>query len=64
MKVTSAPGTRCPKEGRPREYIADDKAADVPDTAYYTRLVAEGSLVLVPEQAPADEAKPKRGGDK
>jgi len=63
MKVTSAPGTRCPKEDRPREYIGDEKAEEVPDTAYYKRLVAEGSLVLAKE-APADEVKSKRGGDK
>jgi hypothetical protein len=62
MIVTSAPGTRCPKEGRPREYIGDEKVESVPNTTYYKRLVAEGSLVLAKE-AP-DEVKSKRGGDK
>jgi hypothetical protein len=45
MLVQAKPGTRCPKEGKPREYISDVKAEDMPDTAYYRRLVAEGSLL-------------------
>jgi len=45
LKVTAAPGTRCPMEGRPREYITDTAAVEVPDTAYYRRLIADGSLV-------------------
>ncbi len=47
MRVISAPGTRCPKEGKPREYITDTEPSDVPDTTYYRRLVAEGSLIQV-----------------
>lgn len=47
MLVQAKPGTRCPKEGKPREYISDVKAEDMPDTAYYRRLVAEGSLLVV-----------------
>lgn len=46
MLVQAKPGTRCPKEGKPREYISDVKAEDMPDTAYYRRLVAEGSLLV------------------
>jgi len=34
-------------EGRPREYITDTAAAEVPDTAYYRRLLADGSLIKV-----------------
>lgn len=45
MKVISAPGTRCPKEGKPREYITDAVFVEVPNTIYYRRLVADGSLV-------------------
>jgi hypothetical protein len=52
MKVKAIPGTRCPKEGNPREYIGDDaKGVDVPDTAYYIRLVGDGSLVVVEKKA-------------
>jgi hypothetical protein len=32
-------------EGRPREYITDSAAVEVPETAYYRRLIADGSLV-------------------
>ena len=46
MKVKSKAGTRCPMEGRPRKYITDNKAVEVPETAYYIRLVREGSLVV------------------
>ena len=45
LKVTAAPGARCPIEGRPREYITDTAAVEVPHTTYYLRLLADGSLV-------------------
>jgi hypothetical protein len=49
MKVKAAAGQQCPMEGNPREYITDDaKGVDVPDTAYYRRLVDDGSLVEIP----------------
>lgn len=54
MQVKSAPGTRCPKENSPRDYITDSQVVTVPDTVYYRRLVAEGSLV---------ESNAKRKGD-
>lgn len=45
MKVKAAPGTKCPKEGKPRQYITDTEPVEVPASAYYRRLVAEGSLI-------------------
>lgn len=57
MRVTAAPGLRCPKEGAPREYITDAAPVEVPETSYYLRLVADGSLVVV-------TATPKKGGTK
>lgn len=45
MKVTAIPGARCPKESNPRDYITDNQPEDVPDSIYYRRLVADGSLV-------------------
>ena len=51
MKVTAAPGTQCPMEEKPRSYITDTEAMDVPETAYYLRLIADGSLIPVPEAA-------------
>ena len=47
MKVQAAPGLLCPTENNPREYITDSTPLDVADSAYYRRLVADGSLMLV-----------------
>lgn len=60
MKVISKQGTRCPKEDKPREYIGDDVPQDVPETAYYMRLVDDGSLVRI-EKA-AKNTNTKKGG--
>lgn len=57
MKVKAAPGTRCPKEGKPRDYITDSTPVDVKGSAYYRRLLADGSLV----EAGADAASSKVG---
>jgi hypothetical protein len=47
MLVQSKPGARCPQEGKPRQYIDDKTPVEAPDSAYYRRLIAEGSLVVV-----------------
>jgi len=57
MRVKAAPGTKCPKEGKPKEYITDSAPVDVKDSAYYRRLLADGSLV----EAGADAASSKAG---
>lgn len=59
MKVLAAPGTRCPMEGNPRERITDKSPREVPDTAFYRRLIKEGSLVLATETEPAKPARRK-----
>ena len=59
MRVIATPGARCPKEGKPREYITDNQPEEVPDSAYYRRLVADGSLLILP--APTAETKEKGG---
>lgn len=51
MIVKAAPGLACPKEENPRDYITDTEPVTVPDSAYYRRLVFDGSLVTV-EDAP------------
>lgn len=56
MRVKAAPGLHCPKEENPREYITDNEPVEVPDSAYYRRLVDDGSL----EQEP-DVRSQKRG---
>ncbi|WP_420996239.1 DUF2635 domain-containing protein [Cupriavidus sp. 30B13] len=47
MQVKAAPGIRVPKEHNPRRYITDAQAEDVPRSAYYLRILAEGDLVQV-----------------
>lgn len=47
MRVKAAPGLTCPVEENPRKYIADTGTVEVPENAYYTRLVADGSLIRV-----------------
>jgi hypothetical protein len=61
MKVQAAPGAKCPKEGKPREYITDNMPVEVPDSAYYIRLVADGSLTEISTTA---ENADKKGGKK
>lgn len=62
MIVKAAPGTRCPKEGNPRQYITDSAADDVQDSAYYRRLVADGSLIEDPVVIPANTLKGTSAG--
>lgn len=57
MNVTAAKGTKCPKEGRPREYITDTAPVDIPDSAYYRRLIRDGSLVAVEAQTKTRKEK-------
>ena len=65
MNVIATRGTKCPMEGKPREYITDTLVVNVPDTTYYQRLIMDGSLIKVPETPPkAKQAdKPKQGGE-
>jgi len=46
MIVIAQKGTKCPKEGKPRKYITDSTPVDVKGTAYYRRLVKDGSLCI------------------
>lgn len=65
MVVKSAPGTQCPTERNPREYITDSDPVEVPDTSYYRRLLDDGSLIeaVLVEAAPAPVEKKSKGGD-
>lgn len=58
MTVKAAPGTKCPMEGKPKQYIGDTSAVDVPMSTFYRRLVADGSLVI----AVAEKSSTKKGG--
>jgi hypothetical protein len=57
MKVIAAPGLTCPMEGKPRDYIGDDRAVEVPATAYYARLVTDGSLIETPSGTNGSKGK-------
>ncbi|TAN61365.1 hypothetical protein EPN18_06855 [bacterium] len=57
MKVVAKKGTRCPMEGKPRNYITDTEPFEAPDTSYYLRLIADGSLTRI-------EPAPAKGGSK
>jgi len=46
VKVTALKGTQCPMEGQPRAFITDSKVVEVPASAYYLRLIQDGSLVI------------------
>jgi len=53
----------CPKEQGAKK-ITDNTPVEVPNTAYYRRLVSEGSLILVAEtikEPSAGAPKEKRG---
>src|SRR5262249_13202270 len=53
MKVIAAPGVKVPTEQKPREYITEDQAVDVEESAYYLRRLADGDLL----PAPTDKTK-------
>ncbi len=61
MKVVAAKGLKCPREDNPRDYITDDAIAEVPESAYYLRLVADGSLVVA---GSAPKGNPRERGNK
>ena len=60
MRVKAAPGTKCPKEGKPRDYITE--AEDVPESAYYKRLVNDGSLTIEPDEPEKKKKEAKSNG--
>ncbi|WP_024302224.1 DUF2635 domain-containing protein [Pseudogulbenkiania sp. MAI-1] len=62
MKVKAAPGLQVPKEDKPREYITDAEPVEVPNSAYYLRIVAEGDLVTVTDDTNA-KTSAKKGGE-
>lgn len=58
MKVKAAPGIQVPKEDKPREFITETEAVEVPNSAYYLRIVADGDLIDVDAVASATAAVP------
>jgi hypothetical protein len=66
MKVLAAPGLECPMENDPthRKRIPDSgPGVEVPDdSAFYQRLLADGSLVLYTEAKKSAKSADKTGG--
>ena len=60
MQVKAAPGLLVPMEGKPRTYIDEATAVEVPESAYTLRRIADGDLVVVPD-APVTPSK--KGAD-
>jgi hypothetical protein len=62
--VQAVPGTRVPLEQKSREYVTDEKAVEVEESAYYHRRIADGDLVIVAQDASAEDksnSKTKKG---
>jgi hypothetical protein len=57
ITVIARPGCVCPRENPREPLITDSEAVTVPDTTYYTRLIADGSLLKVKP----NEQKKKKG---
>ncbi|MFJ5428576.1 DUF2635 domain-containing protein [Pectobacterium actinidiae] len=49
IKVKAAVGVRVPREDNPRRYI-ETGVAEVDDSAYYLRRIADGDLLIVSEK--------------
>jgi hypothetical protein len=56
MKVKTNTGEICPREENYKEFVTDAaEGVEVPDTAYYRRLVVEGSLVAIETPVTVDK---------
>ncbi|WP_293766586.1 DUF2635 domain-containing protein [uncultured Aquitalea sp.] len=66
MKVKAAPGIQVPMEDKPREFITDAEAVEVPNSTYYLRIVADGDLIdveAVPAETDGAKKAAKKGGE-
>lgn len=54
MKVKAAPGLKVPKESKPREYITDAKAVEVPRSAYYLRMLGTDLVEVAANEADSE----------
>ncbi|WP_047396548.1 DUF2635 domain-containing protein [Chitinibacter sp. ZOR0017] len=60
MNVIAAPGLEVPMEEKPRVFITDAAAVDVPETIYYQRRLLDGDLLLATASAEAQGVKTTR----
>lgn len=64
MRVTAPQGIRCPMEQDPKKYITDDPVGvTVTASAYYRRMVDDGSLIEIVEQPNKKGSKGADGGE-
>lgn len=62
MWVKANVGLKVPMEGKPNDYITEDTAIEVPDSAYYMRRLADCDVVLA--DAPvAPKASTSKGSE-
>jgi hypothetical protein len=62
LLVIAYPGLPCPKEENPRDYITDSYPMPVPNTMYYRRRIAEGSLKLYEDKTAASGSEKPAAG--
>lgn len=60
MRVLANPGCICPRQDPRDPVINDSVPVEVPDTSYYRRRIADGSLVYAVHAQPAPG---KKGGN-
>ena len=61
MNVIAKQGRSCPRQDPRDAHITDAQAVQVPDTEFYRRLVADGSLSIVVEKTETIQPTSKRG---
>lgn len=61
ITVIAAQGLRVPTEHNPHEYIGSDAPAEVADSLYYRRLIADGDLLAVSPSKPEKPAAKGKG---
>ncbi|MBP8874713.1 DUF2635 domain-containing protein [Uruburuella suis] len=63
IKVKAAPGLAVPTEHNPHEYIGQEPAEVAADSLYYRRLLDDGDLLPVADEAAATKAKTAKGAE-
>lgn len=57
MWVKANVGLKVPMEGKPNDYITEDTAIEVPDSAYYMRRLADCDVVMADAPAATKASK-------
>lgn len=63
-RVKAPEGIRCPMENNPKKYITDDDdGVEVAASAYYRRMIDDGSLLDITGQPTKKGSKGAAGGE-